>query len=810
MKFTIEWLRQYVDFDFTPQELADRLTMAGLEVDAVEEMALDLAAVKVAEIIATHPHPNADKLVLCDVKVGADEVRVVCGAPNARAGLLTAIALPGCRLPGGFKIKKSKIRGEASFGMLCSAKELNISEESAGILELNDLSGVESGQDLRAALGLNDILIEVDLTPNRPDCASVIGTAREVAAMAGTSLKSPVKGEELPELTGSSAFRVEVAAPDLCPRYVARRMTNVTVAPSPWWLQKRLLSVGLRPINNVVDATNFVMLEYGQPLHAFDFAKLGDQKIVVRTAEANEKITTLDGQERELAADMLLICDGQGPVAVAGVMGGGNSEVDSETTELLLESACFAPVSVRRTSRNLNLSTDASYRFERGVDPQLAPLAMARLVDLLTEISGGRVDDDGIDALAAEITPRELKLRVKRTNDLLGTSFTTADISAFLTSIEMVVKEIDDDTLLVTVPTFRVDIEREVDLVEEVARMHGYNEVGTTLPVVPMSFAEQDPARALRQEVKSHLLGQGCFEAINYSFTTPEHDDLLGLAEDDPNRQYVTLLNPLTEEQSVMRRSLLPGLLENVRRNVNFQANAVRLFEIGKSFAPQGAGVQPHEENHLCVVISGRRFASAPDLHFGQESVDFYDIKGVALSLLADLRCDQVALRPGGDLPVYVDPGQALELVVEQGEEVVGCLAKVSASCLRGFAIKQDVYFLDLNFDRLVSLAKGAKQFKSLPKFPAVQRDIAILVPEATPAGELVNTLAVAKEKLLEQVSLFDVYQGKNIDEGFKSVAISVTYRSTEKTLDDKVVNKVHQKMIDLLLSRYEGRLREV
>ena len=808
MKFTIDWLRQYVDFDFSPQDLADRLTMAGLEVDAVEELYQKLAPIRVAEILTANPHPNADKLQVCDVKVGDEEMKIVCGAPNARAGLLTAVALPGVALPCGFKIKKSKIRGEKSFGMLCSAKELGLSEESAGIMELNDYTDACSGQSLPEAMGLQDILIEVDLTPNRPDCASVIGTAREVAAMAGTTLNLPVKPEDVPALSGSTSFSVHVADGDLCPRYVARRMTAVKVAPSPWWLQKRLISVGLRPINNVVDATNFVMLEYGQPLHAFDYTKLADGAIVVRTASEGETFTTLDGQERQLDATMLMICDARQPVAVAGVMGGQNSEVSEQTTELLLESACFDAVSVRRTSRKLNLSTDASYRFERGVDPQLAPLAMARLVQLLEELCGAQVDDGGIDALAGEIKPLELELRVSKTNQLLGTSFSAEKVADFLSAIDFNVSPQGDDLLQVTIPTFRVDIEREVDLIEEVARLYGYNEVDTSLPVVPMSFAEQDRGRALRKETATLLTALGCYEAINYSFVSPEHGDKLGLAEDDSQRSTVALLNPLTEEQSVMRRSLLPGLLENVRRNINFQADSVRLFEVGKVFTPTEKGQQPIEQQRLAVVLSGLRYGSAPELHYARAAVDFFDIKAVAQSLLSGLRLPQLQLAEPPQPLSFVDSSECLALAV--GKEVIGSLAKVDKDTLHRFAIKQDVYFLELNFDALISLQQQAKQFRPLPKFPAVQRDIAILVPESCGAGELVEALASQKEKLLEQVSLFDVYQGKNIDEGFKSVAISVTYRSQDKTLADKVVNKVHQRMIDLLVRRFDGRLREV
>ncbi len=805
MKFTVDWLKQYIDFDYTPKDLADRLTMAGLEVDAVDELFTDLADVKVAKILEAKQHPNADRLQVCEVEVGDEVKTIVCGAPNARAGLVTAVALPGCVLPGNFKIKKGKIRGQASAGMLCSTKELGLSDDAAGIIELDD--DFVSGTSFREAMGLDDILIEVDLTPNRPDCASVIGTAREVAGMVGKKITHPVDLGTLPALTGTDAFSVTVADDSLCPRYAARRMTGVKVAPSPWWLQKRLIAVGLRPINNVVDATNFVMLEYGQPMHGFDLAKLADKTIIVRPATDGETITTLDGGERTLDSSMLVIADAEKPVAVAGVMGGGNSEIDDATTELLLESACFNAVSVRKTARNLNIGTDASYRFERGVDPELAPIAMQRLVDILEDITGGTVDEGGVDLATGVTAPTEYSLRVGRTNDLLGTSLTTGEVRAYLTGIEMTVRTIDDDTLGVTHPSFRIDIEREADLVEEVARLFGYNEVGTSLPIVPMSFASQDPQRILRKKVTDVLIAQSCYEAINYSFVSPLHADYLGLAEDHDWRKNVALMNPLTEEQSVMRRTLLPGLLENVRRNINHQNSDVRLFETGKVFHPQGKGEQPDEELRLAVVLSGKRYGHATSLYFNQDDIDIFDAKGVAQSLLSELRLSQVVEVIGGSSEVYTG-GQYIGL--EADGVSVGSISHFNLECLKRFGIKQDVYYVDLSLDVLVKLAGAPKQFSSLPKYPSVQRDIAMVVASSVASGDIVEFISKRKEKNVESVELFDVYEGENVGEGFKSVAISVTYRSEKQTLKEKAVSKIHNRITDAVLSHFDGRLREV
>ncbi|NOX24808.1 MAG: phenylalanine--tRNA ligase subunit beta, partial [Deltaproteobacteria bacterium] len=550
MKFTVNWLKQYVDFDLPVNELADRLTMLGLEVDAVTPLYESLVAIKVARVVNVSPHPNADKLVLCDVRVGDAQKKVVCGAPNVHAGMLTAIALPGVTMPAGFKIKKSKLRGEVSEGMLCSEKELGLNDSHAGIIELPD--SCRDGESLTVALGLADTLIEIDLTPNRPDCASVIGIAREVAGFTGTRLKLPVV-REIKEPVSPTPFSVEVLDSEACPRYAARLLKNVRIGPSPDWLLRLLDTVGLRSINNIVDVTNYVMLECGQPLHAFDFNKLAGGRIVVRRAAEGEKITTLDDVERNLSPEMLVICDAEKPAAVAGVMGGKYSEVDEQTTDVLLESAYFNPVCIRRTARNLKLPSEASYRFERGIDPQGTIFALERAVELMIKMSGAEISGGLVDCRADMPAPAPLNLRVRRTCRLLGDDFSLEDISAYLNAIEVAAEEIDDDTLRVVPPSFRVDLEREIDLVEEIARLRGYNKIPVSLPAVPMSFSGQDVGRILRQQLAGIMTSSGYSEVINYSFTDGRYFDKLGLAAADPLRRCVAIINPLTEEQGIMR-----------------------------------------------------------------------------------------------------------------------------------------------------------------------------------------------------------------------------------------------------------------
>ncbi|MFA6499304.1 MAG: phenylalanine--tRNA ligase subunit beta [Desulfurivibrionaceae bacterium] len=806
MKFTFNWLREYIDTDLDPARIADHLTMLGLEVDVCVPCYPELSGVVVARIEAVQPHPNADKLVLCDVNVGQELKRVVCGAPNARAGLVTALALPGAVLPGGVTIKPAKIRGEESCGMLCSAKELGITEEQAGIMELS--LDFQPGQPLSQALGLVDTMIEVDLTPNRPDCASVLGIARELGGVIGKRIRPPV--EASPVLSCENLpFGVEVESAADCPRYAARLIKNVKIGPSPWWLRQRLLAVGMRPISNIVDITNFVMLEYGQPLHAFDFNKLAGGKIVVRRASSEEKLVTLDGTEHQLDSEMLTICDAERPVAVAGIMGGANSEVDAQTTDILLESACFAAIGIRRTAGKLNMSTEASYRFERGVDPQGVPMAMERAIQLMAALAGGEIVPGGVDYCDGVVAPAPIILRGARTRALLGMVIGIDQIAVALTGIEIEVEKIDDDTLRVTPPSFRVDLEREIDLIEEIARVVGYNMLPTTLPMVPMIFSEPDALRELRKKVAQTLTSLGFYEAINYSFVSPQHCDLLDLNANDPRRQTVHLLNPLAEDQSVLRTTLLPGLLENLRRNINHQNHDVRLFEVGKVFHPQGS-CQPSEPFCLAAVMSGRRNLGAPVLYAGEIPTDILDVKGVVAQIIDSLRLGWTitctACVVGQELP-FAEPGSVF--AVMGGEKRLGWCGAFSQKTLRAFGVKQQAFFVDLDLAELGGFPLEKKTFTALPKFPFVKWDLALIVPEGVAAGEMLSAIYGCGEKFIEKAEIFDVFQGKNIESGKKSVAISITYRALDRTLDDETVGKVHQKNIDMLISSFNGQLRE-
>ena len=813
MKFTLNWLQDYVDTtSLSSDQLADKLTMLGLEVDSVVPLYQELAPLITGLVVSSEKHPNADKLSLCSVDVGSKTVQIVCGAPNVRQGLAVVVALPGTTLPGNFKIKKSKVRGIESCGMICSERELGLSDEHTGIMELPE--GTEQGQPFTKAAGLDDTSVEIDLTPNRPDCASVIGVAREICGITDQELKVPVLNSEIKHT--STEFSVTVESAELCPRYAGKLIKDIQIGPSPWWLRKLLISVGLRPINNIVDITNFVMLEYGQPLHAFDFDTLTDSKIVVRTPRENETtFTTLDNSERAIDSDMLLICDGAKPIAIAGIMGGMNSEVTNATTNILLESACFDAVSIRKTAKRLNLSTDASYRFERGVDPDGTINALDRAVALICEIAGGVIPEDGVDVYEGHIPAGSLILRISRTNTHLGINLDSKEMAALLESIGIRCEEKKDDTLLVTPPSFRVDIEREADLVEEIARLYGYNNIPVTLPKVNLSYPAQDSNRLRRNALSLALTSISYTEAINYSFVSENHPDLLSLSKTDQRRQNVPLLNPISEDQSVMRTMLLPGLLENIKRNISFQKTAVKMFEIGKVFMPVAANSQPIEKTRLTGVLSGSRNGENSSLYYKHDPVDVFDAKGsvefiidrLGLTCTTDTEKIHFKQPENEKNEPFTEAGYSLALC--NNNLILGTLGKIKNEILKNFGIKHTVYYYDLDYDALCELKTPGKSFIPLPVYPSVKRDIALIVPVDISSGKLLDVIRSSRDKLIESSEIFDIFQGDKIQEGFKSVALSITYRSQSKTLTEKNVEKSHSKIVRMLTDKFKGSFRD-
>ena len=806
MKVSLSWLNDYVNIEMAPLDLAEALTMVGLEIESVTERYRYLDTVFVGRIEAIKPHPNADKLHLCQVDTGQGTISVVCGAPNAQVGMLSPIALPGTEFPEGFVLEQSVIRAQTSEGMLCSEGELGLGEDRSGIMRLD--SSLSVGDRLAAALGLSDTVFEIEITPNRPDCLSVIGVAREIAAIQKNRLTYPDCKLDDPQDHISRQTSVKIEAPDHCPRYAARLLEDIQIKPSPFWLQERLLSVGLRPINNIVDVTNFVLMETGQPLHAFDFDRLSQNRIVVRTASKGETFVTLDQKERVLDDKMLMICDGEKPVAIGGVMGGLNSEIENDTTRVLLESAYFNPVSIRRTAKQLGLSTDAAYRFERGVDPGGTIAAANRAARLMAEVSGGKIIGGLIDEYPLRQSVKSLSLSTCKTNRLLGTRLQRRQIESLLKSIEFTVEpkstEKDSDTLVVTAPSFRVDISRPEDLMEEVVRLYGYNNIPTTFPQMPSTGRLSTKEFHLRNRARLLMTGLGFREAINYSFAHRQSADHLQLDAADPRRQLVNILNPLTEDQAAMRTSLVPGLLQTMHYNFTQQIKNLRIFEIGKIFIGKDPRQLPQEIEMLAGLWTGSRYDAS--WHGQDTPCDFYDIKGVVERFIAGLHVDDVQFSrlPQNECR-YTRPGFSAQILSKQGR--LGLVGQVQPQVLTNFDLQQAAFLFELNLDSLIPLFKDTTVSRSIPKFPAIFRDITIIVDKTLEAQKIISSALEHSSELVEDVSLLSVFEGSPIAQGKKSVSLRVTYRSSQKTLEDDDVTPIHQSIADRLVQTFNASL---
>ena len=806
MKVSLSWLNDYVSIKMDPSDLAEALTMVGLEIESVSERYRYLETVFVGRVEAITPHPNADKLHLCQVDTGQGKISVVCGAPNAEAGMLSAVALPGTEFPEGFVLQKSVIRGQASEGMLCSEGELGLGSDRSGIMTLDP--SLKVGDKLASALTLSDTVYEIELTPNRPDCLSLIGVAREIAAMQNARLNYPDfkladKSHKIAQLTS-----IKIEAPDHCPRYVARLLDGIKIKPSPFWLQERLLSVGQRPINNMVDVTNFVMLETGQPLHAFDFDNLAENRIVVRTADKGETFITLDQKERVLDPEMLMICDGEKAVAIGGVMGGLNSEIENSTTRVLLESAYFNPVSVRRTSKRLGLNTDASHRFERGIDPEGQVAAANRAATLMAELGGGRLISGLIDEYPNKQSVKSVKLSVKNTNRLLGTKLKRKEIENFLKSIELKVEKTgtkkDGEHLKVSPPSFRVDISRPEDLMEEVARLLGYNNIPTTFPEMPASGQATHKEIDLRNRLRLSMAGLGFREAINYSFAHKRSGDQLKFGPADPRRQLVEILNPLTEDQAAMRTSLVPGLLQTMHHNFSQHIKNLKIFEIGKIFINKEPRHLPEESEILAGLCTGSRYDAS--WHRQKADCDFYDIKGVAESLLNALKIDDVLFtRLPENECTYTKPGYSAQIL--SADKPLGLVGEIHPQVLDSYDLNQTSFLFELKFDQLVSVIKDTTHSNPIPKFPAIFRDITIIVDKDLETQRIITEAQNPQEELVENFSLLDVFEGKPIAADKKSVSLRVTYRSSVKTLEDEDIASIHQSIADRLVKAFKASL---
>lgn len=802
MKVSLNWLRDYVDIRMGEKELINLLTMGGLEVEGATPIGEGFEKIVVAEINSVRRHPNADRLSLVEVRTAQEKFSIICGATNIREGQRVPLALIGARLTNGVEIKKSKIRGETSDGMLCSEIELGLGKEASGIMILNP--EVPLGVNLGEALGMRDMILDVSITPNRPDCLSVIGVAREIAALTHQGVKYPNssfsdQGSEIHQRTS-----VTILDPDLCPRYVARMIEGIRIGPSPHWMKNRLEKVGIRSINNVVDVTNYVMMEYGQPLHAFDFELLEEGRIVVRRAQRGETFTTLDKVKRILDEEMLMICDGTKPVAVAGVMGGLNSEIREETRTVLLESAYFHPMNNRRTSRKLGLETEASYRFGRGIDCGGCLTAANRAAGLIQELTGGRLIEGVVDAYPKPIQPTPIRLSVRKVYQILGTEIPARQVRAYLEDLGINVREEEGDVLMATPPSFRGDLEREIDLIEEVARLDGFEKIPLTLPKGPPSSEERSKEFVLERKAKDLLIQHGYNEVITYSFTSPGSLDSIDLSPDDPRRKFLRILNPLTEDSSMMRTSLLPGLMETARYNLSYKNVDLKLFELKKVYLPREGERLPKEVKQLAGLAMGME----GDLHWaaGQRPIDFYGVKGCIEDIFEGLQIKGVKFNRAEDVP-YLHPGKASRIVL--GEEVLGFLGEIHPRVLSHYEIDGEAYLFEIDFDQTVKYAGGGRSFRPLPKFPAVYRDLSIVVDdhlEVEKAGEAIRML---RQPFIDEVNLFDVYRGAPIPQGKKSISYRIRYQANDRTLTDDEVNQHHEKVISRLREIFQAELRQ-
>jgi phenylalanyl-tRNA synthetase beta chain len=805
MKVSLSWLREYVSIEIPVLDLANALTMAGLEVEAILERYAYLDSVLAARVTEIEPHPNADRLKVCKVDTGHCSYSIVCGAFNLQSGMMVPLALIGTQLPDGSTLKESQIRGITSEGMLLSEAELQLGPDHSGIMSLDDK--LPLGTPINKALNLSDSVFEIGLTPNRPDCLSMIGVAREIGALLNTSIRLPEFQVKETDVFIDDFTSVTIDAKDHCPRYAARLLTELSVGPSPFWLQNRLLSVGQRPINNIVDITNFVMLEIGQPLHAFDFDQLDDYKIIVRTAKEGEQFTTLDQKTRELHQDMLMICDGKKPVAIAGVMGGLNSEVEDKTSKVLLESAYFSPSSIRKTSKRLGLSTEASYRFERGVDPLKTLSALNRAAQLMVQLCGGRLVKNAIDQRTDITLTPPINLNVAQTNNRLGLSLSQQQIEELLVPVGFGVTKIDKDTLKIAVPSFRVDVSRPEDIMEEVARLEGYNTILTTFPKIPAKGRKESPLLTQRQHICDTLVGFGFNEVVNYSFVSRFSCDHLRLPKEDIRRHQVEVLNPLTEDQVVMRSSLIPGLLEVMRRNLSKQMTIVKIFETGRIFIEQEGEQLPMEDEMLSGLWSGLR--EEPSWHIKNKPCDFYDLKGVLEGLFDALNLRPVTFSRIKQQHCYYTRYGFSAQIYCQGR-ILGMIGEVHPDVLNVYDLRQPAYVFELNLNHLLALLPKHIATHAIPRFPFTTRDITLIVEQQLEAAKVITTIEKLDEPLIESIYIFDIFSGKPIPMGKKSISIRVTYRSAETTLIDEDVNKIHQDLTNNLLNMFKASLPNV
>jgi phenylalanyl-tRNA synthetase beta chain len=802
MKVSLNWLKEHVDIELSPEDLGHLLTMAGLEVEGLEVVGQNLDDILVARILKVSPHPNADRLSLCRVDTGAEIISVVCGAPNASEGVLAPLILPGGKLPDGTKMKESRIRGEVSKGMLLAEDEMGLTDDHAGIMILPE--GSTPGTSLASLLSFPDWVFDVSITPNRPDCASVLGIAREISANTGKPLKSFEQGVDANGPAIESLTNVSIRDPRGCPRYAAAVVQDVTLKPTPFWMRYRLFQSGVRSINNLVDVSNYVMLEMGQPLHAFDYDKLCENRIEVRRAKKEETFITLDGLKRDLDPETLLICDGQNPVALAGIMGGLNSEIHDETQNILLESAFFDPITIRRGSKRLGLSTEASYRFERGADVEGVIAALNRALYFINLLADGVTAKGIIDNYSTPFTPPRISFRPEKTNAVLGTTISTTAMKAYFEALEMEVLE-DQDLLHVSPPTFRVDIKREVDLVEEVARLHGFDNVPVISPRITPSEVSESPDLLFRDKARAMMTAFGFSEIITYSFVSPDSVNALVGETPGPLNAFTRIMNPLTVDQSVLRTSLIPGLMETARYNVLHEMGDLKLFEWGKVFFDRENEAQPLEKICLAGVVVGMH--AEKSWCNEERTVDFYDIKGILAALLKGMGLEGFHFKQEKDLAGY---DQEISSAIYDADTRLGQVGFAAPELMDAYELKiNPVCLFEIDVPALLAVLPQKKTFVPFGKFPAVHRDISLVLDRGTECAAITDIIREEGGHLLESVHVFDLYEGERIDSTKKAISFKISFRSDRGTLDGEKVNDLYKAIVDKIERKVGGKLRE-
>lgn len=810
MQVSIKWLKDYIDFTETPEQLADKLTMAGIPVENVVDPGEGLEKVVTGRIEKLEPHQNSDHLQICTMNVGlAENIIIVTGAQNVAEGQVVPVAMVGAHLPNGMKISKGKLRGVASNGMLCSAQELKLDleklpeEQKTGIFILP--SDTPVGIPAKDVLGLNDVVLEFELTANRADCFSVFGLVREIAAITGNKPHFPeIKVNEDDNTKLNDIFSVEIADPDLCSRFSTRMLKNVKIGPSPEWMQQRLEGAGIRSINNVVDVTNFVMIELGHPMHAYDYDKITGKKLIARRAIESEELHTLDDTSRKAKGEMLVIADSEKAAGLAGIMGGFETEITDTTTTVVLESADFYGPCIRRTARACGLSSEASGRFERGVDSETTIKALDRAAQLLQEMGACTVCEGIVDVYPNPKQANYVTFTPEQINNHLGTNIAKDVMLNIITSVGFDVTKDENDEITVKVPSWRNDVTCMADISEEIARLHGFDKIKSTLPNGVSMQGTQSAKQTFIDKVKTSLSSQGLYETISFALTNEETFNKLNIPQDSPLRKAVPIMNPLSDEYPLVRTTLLSSIFDNLARNLARKNDDVALFEVGSVFFPKALPVTelPDEVVKIAGAITGRR--NAQGWNQANDMVDFYDAKGIIEELLANLRVTRYTVEAGTHYAMH--PGKTA--LFKKGRDVIATVGEVHPAVLSAYGITKPVYIFELDATTVMKYMAKDLKYKALPKYPATSRDLAMLVDVDVNAADIEKAMTKAAGQNLTQITLFDVYTGKQVEEGKKSLAFSLTFQSNDKTLTDAEIDPAIEKIVAKLQKDFNANLR--